>query len=133
MIHFGLLCSIVYTFLNNVLKKISLFILEFWYWSLNQTCSLHLFTNHLFTSVYKPPLYICLQTPSLHLFTNHTCSYLFTNTLLTSVYKPPVHICLQTTSLHLFTNNLFTSVYKPPLHICSQTTVLFTNYLFRSV
>ena len=153
MKHFGLLCSIVYTFLNNVLKKISLFILEFLYWSLNQTCSLHLFTNHLFTSVNKLPLYICLQTTSLYQFTNHlftyvykpqSCSHLFTNYLFRSVYKSPVYICLQTTSLHQFTNHfiplcfqpLYIFVYKLPLNICLQTICfkhLFTNHLFTSV
>ena len=99
----------------------------------------------LFTSVYKPPVHICLQTTSLHLFTNHIFTSvknhlftLFTNHLFTSVYKPPLYICLQTTSLHQFTNHfiplcfqpLYIFVYKLPLNICLQTICfkhLFTN------
>ena len=77
-----------------------------------------MFTIHLFTFVYKPSLYICLQTASLHLFTNQH---------FTSVYTPPLYICLQTTSLHLFTNHFFRFCLKTSAYVYATSEKLWLD------
>ena len=140
MIHFGLLCSIVFTFLNNVLKKISLFILEFCtghltkhvlYIYLQTTCS-HLFTNHLFTSVYNPlfqilfeNLCICLcnkwkvvARPALKPFADRA----------NTTTELPSHSIIPPTTLHIkptlvtITNQLFMLVYEHRLTVLPKMT-----------